>query len=459
MLETNNNCDLLTNISPLDGRYAAKLDVIREHSSEFALIKARVYVEAKWLEHLSKQPQIEQINTSEQLSQLVDRLVNNFTLEDARAIKQIEQTTNHDVKAVEYFIAAQLKKYPQLIAVTSFVHFACTSEDINNLAYALMLANIRKVLVTDIQKIISQLTAMAQEYKNVAMLARTHGQAASPTSIGKELANVSYRLSKQLKSMQEVSILGKINGAVGNYNAHLVAYPEINWPDLANEFVSSLGLELNPLTTQIEPHDYIAEVFDAQKRVNTILIDAARDIWSYISIGYFGQKVIAGEVGSSTMPHKVNPIDFENAEGNLGLANALLTHLAAKLPISRMQRDLTDSTVLRNIGVACGYSTLAYSSLLKGLKKLTVNQARLAAELDNNWAVLGEAVQTIMRKYAIADAYEQLKDLTRGKDLNQESYQEFIVQLAIPDDAKQQLLQLTPEKYTGIAAQQVSILD
>ena len=451
----NNNQSLL-NISPLDGRYVNKVQELQEFSSEFALIKYRVYVEIKWLEALANNAQITGIENSDELTKLSNRLTAKFTLDDATQIKEIEKTTNHDVKAVEYFIAGQIANHPKLIKLKNFVHFACTSEDINNLAYSLMLKQISQILIQQIEEIQTLLVNMANQHKEVAMLSRTHGQVASPTTLGKEIANLSFRIQRQLQQIKKISILGKINGAVGNYNAHIAAYPNINWEEFSYEFIKSLELEPNPFTTQIEPHDYIAEIFDAYKRTNTIFIDLARDIWGYISIGYFTQKLKTGEIGSSTMPHKVNPIDFENAEGNLGIANALLGHLSNKLPISRWQRDLTDSTVMRNLGVSCGYSLLAYKSLITGLNKLQVNAEAMQADLNENWAVLAEAVQTIMRKNDIANPYEKLKTLTRGKNLTAIEYQNFVQDLDIAQDDKEYLLQLTPDGYIGLARKQTN---
>ena len=446
----------LTAISPIDGRYGSKTERLRSVFSEFGLIRYRVIVEVRWLQHLAADPAIAEVAPfSGEANQLLNNLADNFTLEQALRIKEIERTTNHDVKAVEYLIKETIADNAELNAVSEFVHFACTSEDINNLAHGLMLKQGRdQLLVPQLQIMADRLVALSHEYAGVAMLARTHGQTASPTTVGKELANVAFRLQRQIEQIGSVSILGKINGAVGNYNAHISAYPEIDWAASAEAFVSSLGLLANPYTTQIEPHDYIAELFDAMARANTILIDLSRDLWGYISLGYFKQKTVAGEVGSSTMPHKVNPIDFENAEGNMGLANAMLNHLSAKLPISRWQRDLTDSTVLRNMGVGLGYSIIAYNSLLKGLNKLQLDEARLQADLNVSWEVLAEPIQTVMRRYGIAEPYEKLKELTRGKQIDQQSVQNFIKNLTIPESAKQELLQLTPRKYLGNAVEQ-----
>lgn len=446
----------LTAISPIDGRYGAKTDMLRTVFSEYGLIRYRVLVEVRWLQHLAANPAIVEVAPfSKDATALLNGLVDNFTIEHAERVKEIERTTNHDVKAVEYLIKETIADNAELLAVSEFVHFACTSEDINNLSHALMLKEGRDdIVVPALQAIHSQLTAMAVEFADVAMLARTHGQTASPTTVGKEMANVAYRLQRQLASITAVPLLGKINGAVGNYNAHISAYPDLDWPAISQAFIESLGLEFNPYTTQIEPHDYMAELFDGLARSNTILIDFARDIWGYISLGYFKQKTIAGEVGSSTMPHKVNPIDFENAEGNLGIANALYGHLSAKLPVSRWQRDLTDSTVLRNMGVGLGYSMIAYASLDKGIGKLQLNQERLAADLDAAWEVLAEPIQTVMRRYGIEEPYEKLKALTRGNVMDQATIQGFIDTLEIPQEAKTALKAMTPASYVGNAVQQ-----
>ncbi|GAA5523599.1 adenylosuccinate lyase [Microbulbifer aestuariivivens] len=446
----------LTAVSPIDGRYESKTAPLREIFSEYGLIRARVEVEVRWLQKLSKHPEITEVPAFDAgASQLLDDIVAKFSLEDAQRIKDIERTTNHDVKAVEYFLKEKVSGNAQLAAVSEFIHFACTSEDINNLSHALMLRSGRdQVLLPAMNQIISEIAELAKSFADVPMLSRTHGQTASPTTVGKELANVVARLRRQVKQIHEVELLGKINGAVGNYNAHLSAYPEVDWAANAEAFVTSLGLSWNPYTTQIEPHDYIAELFDAIARFNTILIDFDRDIWGYISLGYFKQKVIAGEVGSSTMPHKVNPIDFENSEGNLGLANAVFQHLAAKLPVSRWQRDLTDSTVLRNMGVGAGYSVIAYAATLKGLSKLEINRARLSEDLDNAWEVLAEPIQTVMRRYNIEEPYEKLKALTRGQGINQETLKTFIDGLEIPEAAKKALHALTPASYIGNAVEQ-----
>ena len=446
----------LTAVSPIDGRYGAKTDMLRTVFSEYGLIRYRVLVEVRWLQHLAANPAIVEVAPfSKDATALLNGLVDNFTIEHAERVKEIERTTNHDVKAVEYLIKETIADNAELLAVSEFVHFACTSEDINNLSHALMLKEGRDdIVVPALQAIHGQLTAMAVEFADVAMLARTHGQTASPTTVGKEMANVAYRLQRQLASITAVPLLGKINGAVGNYNAHISAYPDLDWPAISQAFIEGLGLEFNPYTTQIEPHDYMAELFDGLARSNTILIDFARDIWGYISLGYFKQKTIAGEVGSSTMPHKVNPIDFENAEGNLGIANALYGHLSAKLPVSRWQRDLTDSTVLRNMGVGLGYSMIAYASLDKGVGKLQLNQERLAADLDAAWEVLAEPIQTVMRRYGIEEPYEKLKALTRGNVMDQATIQAFIDTLEIPQEAKTALKAMTPASYVGNAVQQ-----
>lgn len=446
--------DALTALSPLDGRYGSKTASLRYYFSEFGLIRARVRIEVEWLIHLSRQSDLTEIPEfhSDDL-EFLQGLVNNFNLADAEVIKAIERTTNHDVKAVEYFLKQSIVGRSGLMQVSEFFHFACTSEDINNLSHALILNGARdKVLTPKIAEIIDFLANMSRDLASEPMLARTHGQPASPTTMGKELGNVVHRLRRAAEHVNNQSMLGKINGAVGNFNAHLCAYPDLDWPDIAQSFVESLGLTYSPMTTQIEPHDYIAEFCHALSRFNTILIDLDRDIWGYISLGYFKQRVIEGEVGSSTMPHKVNPIDFENSEGNLGMANAMLQHLAEKLPISRWQRDLTDSTVLRNLGVGVGYSLLALDSTLKGLGKLETNRSRLQLDLDQNWEVLAEPIQTVMRRYGVDQPYEKLKTLTRGTDgINQQTLKVFIENLDIPQQAKQQLLELTPATYIGNA--------
>jgi adenylosuccinate lyase len=446
----------LTAVSPIDGRYSSKTESLRNVFSEYGLIRYRVIVEVRWLQYLSQHPGIAEVAPfSAAANSLLDQLINDFTLEQALRIKEIERTTNHDVKAVEYLIKETIADNAELNAVSEFVHFACTSEDINNLSHALMLKEgLDTIVLPALQEIHQQLAAMGRDYANAPMLARTHGQTASPTTVGKEMANVAYRLERQIAQIAAVPMLGKINGAVGNYNAHLSAYPEIDWQAVAKDFIEQLGLDYNPYTTQIEPHDYMAELFDGLARSNTILIDYARDIWGYISLGYFKQKTIAGEVGSSTMPHKVNPIDFENAEGNMGIANALYGHLAAKLPISRWQRDLTDSTVLRNMGVGLGYSMIAYASLNKGMSKLQLNEVKLAADLNNSWEVLAEPIQTVMRRYGIEEPYEKLKALTRGNVMDQATIQTFIDTLDMPEDAKTALKAMTPASYIGNAADQ-----
>jgi adenylosuccinate lyase len=444
----------ITALSPLDGRYEKKVAALRDTFSEFALIKMRIHVEVEWLIALSLEPSIKECTPlSAATIEILRARVKAVNPADAERVKAIEATTNHDVKAVEYWLRETFAGTPEVDRVKSFIHFACTSEDINNLSHALMLKAARDdVLLPVLHGLQVKLISLAHDNASVSMLAHTHGQPATPTTLGKEMANIAHRLARAQKSISNIELLGKINGAVGNYNAHLSAYPEVDWALFAQKFVEGLGISFNPYTIQIEPHDYMAELFDAIARTNTILIDLDRDIWGYISLGYFKQRVKAGEIGSSTMPHKVNPIDFENSEGNLGLANAVLRHMAEKLPISRMQRDLTDSTVLRNMGVAFGYSLLAYESLARGLNKLEVNPARLAEDLNNNWDVLAEPIQTVMRKYGIADAYEQLKDLTRGKGgLTVEAMQAFVATLPISAADKATLHHLTPATYTGLA--------
>jgi len=446
----------LTALSPLDGRYASKVEPLREYFSEFGLIRFRVLIEIEWLKALSGQADIPEIAPfSAATIAKLDAINANFSEADAQAIKNIEKTTNHDVKAVEYWLREKLGSNPETSGVLEFIHFACTSEDINNLSHALMLKGAREaVMLPALQAVIERLKELAHQLADLPMLCRTHGQTATPSSLGKEMANVVYRLQRAEKRIAEVEILGKINGAVGNYNAHLSAYPDVDWQAFARRFVEARGIVFNPYTIQIEPHDYMAELYDAFARVNTILIDLDRDIWGYISMGFFKQKVVKGEVGSSTMPHKVNPIDFENSEGNLGMANAMLKHLSEKLPISRWQRDLTDSTVLRNMGVALGYTLLGYESLLKGLNKLEANPQRIADDLNNSWEVLAEPIQTVMRRYNIENAYDKLKELTRGKGgINKESLAVFISTLDIPDSEKQRLLQLSPDTYIGKAAE------
>ncbi len=446
----------LTAISPVDGRYGGKTADLQPIFSEYGLIRHRVLVEIRWLQALAEQEQIVEVPPlSEHASNILNHIIDNFSEEDAQRVKNIERTTNHDVKAVEYFLKEKIAGNQELEAVSEFIHFACTSEDINNLSHALMLREGRgQVLIPQVDDVIHALQRMAHELADLPMLSRTHGQPASPTTLGKEIANVVFRLRRQRDQIASVPMLGKINGAVGNYNAHLSAYPDIDWPAFAQQFVESLGLSWNPYTIQIEPHDYMAELFDAVARLNTILIDFSRDVWSYISIGHFKQKTVAGEVGSSTMPHKVNPIDFENAEGNLGIANALLGHLAAKLPISRWQRDLTDSTVIRNLGVGFGHTSIALQSLMKGIGKLEANGDSLAADLDANWEVLAEPIQTVMRRYGIEKPYEKLKELTRGHRITQADLLDFVDGLEIPDPAKQALRDLTPATYIGNAKEQ-----
>ncbi|MAS25591.1 MAG: adenylosuccinate lyase [Oceanospirillaceae bacterium] len=445
----------LTAVSPVDGRYGSKTIDLRPVFSEYGLIRARVEVEIRWLQRLAAHEGIAEVPAfSAAANAQLDSIVADFSEEDAQRIKTIEATTNHDVKAVEYFIKEKFAGNDELMAVNEFVHFACTSEDINNLSHGLMLKAGRDVVVPVMQKIADDIRKLAHEHAALPMLSRTHGQTASPTTLGKEMANVVARLERQIKQINAVDLLGKINGAVGNYNAHLSAYADIDWAANAETFVTSLGLTFNPYTTQIEPHDYIAELFDAIARFNTIVIDFDRDIWAYISNGYFKQKTIAGEVGSSTMPHKVNPIDFENSEGNLGIANAVMTHMAQKLPISRWQRDLTDSTVLRNMGVGLGYSMIAYQATLKGISKLEVNAARIAQDLDSAWEVLAEPVQTVMRRYGIEQPYEKLKAFTRGKAITKDAMGDFIASLELPQSAKDELNAMTPANYIGNAADQ-----
>ena len=448
----------LTAISPTDGRYGSKTADLRAIFSEFGLIKYRVLVEVRWLQALSQNEAISEVPAfSQDATQKLDDIAAQFSLDDAQRVKDIERTTNHDVKAVEYFLKEKIQGNAELEAVSEFFHFACTSEDINNLSHALMLkAGRDEVLLPNLSEIISKLEVMAKDMAADPMLSRTHGQTASPTTVGKEIANVVARLRAQKSNIENIALLGKINGAVGNYNAHYCAYPEINWPKFAENFIQSLGITVNPYTIQIEPHDYMAELFDAISRFNTILIDLSRDIWAYISLGYFKQTTIAGEIGSSTMPHKVNPIDFENAEGNLGIANALMGHLSLKLPISRWQRDLTDSTVLRTLGVGFAHSLIAYQSLLKGLNKLELNADVINKDLESSWEVLAEPVQTVMRRYGIENPYEKLKELTRGKGVTQQDLHALINTLEIPDEARQRLLELTPHNYIGNASEQAS---
>lgn len=452
----------LTALSPLDGRYASKVDALRPYLSEFGLIHARVTVEVRWLQALANHPQISEITPfSAETNARLDAIVANFSETDAERIKEIERTTNHDVKAVEYFLKEQIADIAELANAGEFIHFACTSEDINNLSHALMLKSGRDVLVASMQKIVDEIAALADKHAGQPMLSRTHGQTASPTTLGKEMANVAYRLHRQVQQFKAVELLGKINGAVGNYNAHLSAYPTIDWPKHSKAFVESLGLTFNPYTTQIEPHDYMAEMFDALRRFNTILIDFNRDVWGYISLGYFKQKLKEGEVGSSTMPHKVNPIDFENSEGNLGIANAVLAHLGEKLPISRWQRDLTDSTVLRNMGVGFAQSLIAFDACLKGIGKLELNADRLAEDLDNAQEVLAEPIQTVMRRYNVEKPYEKLKALTRGQAMTREMMVNFVNgdELAtVPAADRERLAVMTPATYTGNAEAQARAL-
>jgi adenylosuccinate lyase len=444
----------LTAISPLDGRYGHQTAELRPIFSEFGLIRYRIIVEVRWLQCLARHPGIREVpRFSEDAERQLDAIVTEFDEADARRVKEIERTINHDVKAIEYFLKEKIRGNSELEAVSEFIHFACTSEDINNLSHALMLRDARKrCLLPQMDQLIGTIRTLAVEYAEQPMLSRTHGQPASPTTLGKEMANVVARLARQRRQLAGVEILGKINGAVGNYNAHLAAYPEIDWAENARKFVEDLELVWNPYTTQIEPHDYMAEFFDAVARFNTILIDFDRDVWSYISIGYFKQRAIEGEVGSSTMPHKINPIDFENSEGNLGMANAILARLASKLPISRWQRDLTDSTVLRNPGVALAHSLVAYRATLKGLGKLEVDHEKLDADLDRSWEVLAEAIQTVMRRYGVEKPYEKLKELTRGRSIDRESLQSFVDGLEIPEETKGRLRALTPATYIGNAA-------
>ena len=447
----------LTAVSPIDGRYATKTAKLRDVFSEYGLIKRRLEVEVRWLQQLASNPGIPEVpQLSSSASELLDKLAQNFSVEDAARVKEIERTTNHDVKAVEYWLKEQFSGTSELESIKEFVHFACTSEDINNLAHALMLRDGRELLLASMDELIEKVVTLATAHAEAPMLSRTHGQTASPTTVGKEMANVAARLKRQRQQFHDVSLMGKINGAVGNYNAHLSAYPDVDWPALANSFVQQFQLTWNPRTTQIEPHDYIAELFHAVQRFNVILIDFDRDIWSYISLGYFKQKTIAGEVGSSTMPHKVNPIDFENSEGNLGLANAIFDHMANKLPISRWQRDLTDSTVLRNMGVGFGYSEIAYASTIKGMGKLELNEARLTEDLDNSWEVLAEPIQTIMRRYGIEEPYEKLKALTRGQRITPEIIHQFVDTLDVPPAAKEAMRNLTPANYIGNAVDQAN---
>ncbi|HEY0208505.1 adenylosuccinate lyase [Acerihabitans sp.] len=450
----------LTAVSPIDGRYGDKVSALRAIFSEYGLLKYRVRVEVRWLQKLAACADIREVPPFDaQANAYLDELAANFSEQDAARIKTIERTTNHDVKAVEYFLKERVAAVPALHAVSEFIHFACTSEDINNLSHALMLQTARQdVILPYWRKIIDGIKALARLYRDIPLLSRTHGQPATPSTVGKEMANVAYRMDRQYRQLSQVEILGKINGAVGNYNAHIVAYPQVDWHRFSEEFVTSLGIGWNPYTTQIEPHDYIAELFDCVARFNTILIDFNRDIWGYIALNHFKQRTVAGEIGSSTMPHKVNPIDFENSEGNLGMANAIMGHLAAKLPVSRWQRDLTDSTVLRNLGVGIGYALIAYQSTLKGVGKLEVNADRLLAELDQNWEVLAEPIQTVMRRYGIEKPYEKLKELTRGKRVDAAGIKDFIDSLPLPEDEKTRLKTLTPANYIGRAVTMVNEL-
>ena len=454
------NLTSLTALSPIDGRYAERTYGLRKIFSEYGLIRYRVQVEARWLEALAAHPGIPEVPalSAEAVGRL-NVIADRIEVEDAQRVKVIEATTNHDVKAVEYYLKEKIGNSEELSAIKEFIHFACTSEDINNLAYALMLRDARsQVLLPALDKLIGSLSTLARRYADQPMLARTHGQPASPTTLGKEMAVFAQRLKRQRKQLAEVEILGKINGAVGNYNAHMVAYPDVDWAKFGGDFVRSLGLLPSPATTQIEPHDFIAEYFHALMRANTILIDFCRDVWGYISVGYFGQKTVEGEVGSSTMPHKVNPIDFENAEGNLGMANAILGHLTEKLPISRWQRDLTDSTVLRNLGVGVAHAVVAFQAMDKGIGKLTADAHRMSRDLDDNWEVLGEAIQTVMRRHGLPEPYEQLKRLTRGQKLGREAIRAFVQELALPEADKQRLLAMTPGSYIGNAADQANSL-
>ncbi|MER2473006.1 adenylosuccinate lyase [Photorhabdus laumondii] len=443
----------LTAVSPIDGRYGDKVSVLRTIFSEFGLLKFRVQVEVRWLQKLAECAEIKEVPAFDtDANAYLNEIIANFNEQDAMRIKTIERTTNHDVKAVEYFLKEKVVHIPALHQVSEFIHFACTSEDINNLAYALMLQTAREeVLLPQWRQMIDTIKKMASEYRDLPLLSRTHGQPATPSTVGKEFANVAHRMERQYRQLEQVEILGKINGAVGNYNAHIAAYPQVDWHQFSETFVTSLGIKWNPYTTQIEPHDYIAELFDTIARFNTILIDFDRDIWGYIALNHFKQKTVAGEIGSSTMPHKVNPIDFENSEGNLGLANAVFGHLASKLPISRWQRDLTDSTVLRNLGVGLGYALIAYQSTMKGLNKLEVNEQHLLDELDKNWEVLAEPIQTVMRRYGIEKPYEKLKELTRGKRVNGEGMKTFIDGLDLPEEEKIRLKAMTPANYIGRA--------
>lgn len=450
------NNSALTALSPIDGRYADKVDALRPIFSEYGLLRYRVIVETRWLQLLSTCPDITEIpKLSDKAESFLTAIVDSFSEKEAQRIKDIETITNHDVKAVEYFLKEKIKDQPELEAVSEFIHFACTSEDINNIAYALMLKEAReKVLLPQMEDLIAAIKTLAHRYQQVSMLSRTHGQPASPTTVGKEMANFVHRLELQRHHVEKVLLYGKMNGAVGNYNAHQAAYPNLDWPFITHAFITQLGLRWSKYTTQIEPHDYMAELFQAMARFNSVLLDFCRDIWGYISLGYFRQKTREGEIGSSTMPHKVNPIDFENAEGNIGIANALFEHLASKLPISRWQRDLSDSTVLRNLGVGFAHSLIAYRSTLKGIEKLEIDEVRINTDLETSWEVLSEAVQTVMRRYGIPQPYEKLKHFTRGQHIDRDGLRAFIDTLALPREAKQQLLALTPQTYIGSATQQ-----
>lgn len=444
--------DTITAISPIDGRYSDKTKDVKYIFSEFGLIKYRLSIEIKWLQQMSANENILEVTKFTLAdNNFLDSIIANFSIADALNIKAIEKNTNHDVKAVEYFLKEKIAKNKSLAKFIEFIHFACTSEDINNLAYALMLKDGREVMLKKMHEVLASVNTLAKNNANLPMLSRTHGQTASPTTLGKEMANFSVRLKRQINQFENVAIMGKFNGAVGNFNAHMVAYPNIDWQDLTRDFVEDMGINYSTHTTQIEPHDYIAEYFNAINRFNNVLIDFSRDIWSYISIGYFKQKMISGEVGSSTMPHKINPIDFENAEGNLGIANAIGKHLADKLPISRWQRDLSDSTVLRNLGVNCAHSIIAFSSIIKGISKLEVDKDIIASDLEKSCEVLAEAIQTVMRRYGIENPYEKLKELTRGKETNLKNIAKFINKLEIPNTAKKELLALTPKNYIGDA--------
>lgn len=455
------NLSALTALSPVDGRYGSKAAALRPMFSEYGLIRNRVIVEIRWLQQLAAVSEITEVPAlSESAQQFLEAIISNFSEQDAQRVKDIERTTNHDVKAVEYFLKEKVAEHAELNAISEFIHFACTSEDINNLSHGLMLRDaLTNVMLPAMHELSAAVKALAIEHKTVPMMARTHGQPATPTTMGKEMANVFVRLQRQLEQLMAVPLLGKINGAVGNYNAHLAAYPNVNWHAVSEQFVTSLGLTWNAYTTQIEPHDYIAELFDAVARFNTIVIDFNRDVWGYIALNHFKQRTVAGEVGSSTMPHKVNPIDFENSEGNLGIANAIMSHLAQKLPVSRWQRDLTDSTVLRNLGVGFAYALIAYQATLKGISKLEVNADNLLRELDQNWELLAEPIQTVMRRYGIEKPYEKLKELTRGKRVDQAAMAAFIDSLAMPAAAKAELKQLSPATYIGRAIEFVDDLD